>query len=189
MMREHYLMNLMLKGICIMTQPSPKTTLDARYSDSAAVAASWEEAVQILKAAPIYWLSTVRPDGRPHVTPLIAVWDGDAMVICTGAEERKYRNLEANDACVITTGESNAYVRGFDVIVEGHAQRVSDDVDLRNLAALYLEKYGSDWQFDVQDGAFEHGGHRALVFRIAPEVAFGFHRGARAAQTRWVFGS
>jgi hypothetical protein len=29
--------------------------------------------------ADTFWLSTVRPDGRPHLTPLIAVWHGDAI--------------------------------------------------------------------------------------------------------------
>ncbi len=28
--------------------------------------------------------STVRPDGRPHVTPLLAVWADDALHFCTG---------------------------------------------------------------------------------------------------------
>jgi hypothetical protein len=33
--------------------------------------------------AEVHWLSTVRPDGRPHVAPLIAVWVDDALVFCT----------------------------------------------------------------------------------------------------------
>jgi len=33
----------------------------------------WPEAREHLEMAELYWLTTVRGDGRPHVTPLIAV--------------------------------------------------------------------------------------------------------------------
>jgi hypothetical protein len=162
------------------------TALDVRYSDPSATAESWDDAIAILESAPIFWLTTVRPDGRPHVTPLIAVWHDDALHICTGAEEVKARNLAANDACVLTTG-SNAYETGLDIVVEGHAVRVTQAGTLERLAAAYLAKYGPDWAFDVDGDAFEHGGHRALDYRIALDVAFGFRRGASASQTRWTF--
>jgi hypothetical protein len=72
-------------------------------------------------------------------------------------------------------------------VVEGHAVRVTQAGTLERLAAAYLAKYGPDWAFNVDGDAFEHGGHRALVYRIAPDVAFGFRRGASASQTRWTF--
>ncbi|QFG25164.1 pyridoxamine 5'-phosphate oxidase family protein [Actinomadura sp. WMMB 499] len=34
---------------------------------------SWPEARRLLEDAELYWLATVRADGRPHVTPLIGV--------------------------------------------------------------------------------------------------------------------
>ncbi|MFB7546034.1 DUF6191 domain-containing protein [Streptomyces sp. NPDC056154] len=37
-------------------------------------------------------MSTVRPDGRPHVTPLIGVWSQSALYFSTGASERKGLN-------------------------------------------------------------------------------------------------
>jgi hypothetical protein len=40
-----------------------------------------------------FWLSTARPDGRPHVTPFIAVWLDEALWFCTGADELKAKNL------------------------------------------------------------------------------------------------
>jgi hypothetical protein len=51
--------------------------------------------------------STVRPDGRPHVTPLIAVWHAGALWFATGPEERKARNLAENPSCVLTPGRSD----------------------------------------------------------------------------------
>lgn len=49
---------------------------------------SWPEARQVLEAAGTDWLSTMRPDGRPHVTTLIAVWNGDALYCSTGPVEQ-----------------------------------------------------------------------------------------------------
>jgi hypothetical protein len=51
----------------------PVTTLDQRFSDPAATAASWDETSKALESAGVFWISTVRADGRPHVTPLVAV--------------------------------------------------------------------------------------------------------------------
>jgi predicted pyridoxine 5'-phosphate oxidase superfamily flavin-nucleotide-binding protein len=53
---------------------APVTTLDQQYSDPAAVAAGWEETRGVLETAELFWLSTVRADGRPHVTPVVAAW-------------------------------------------------------------------------------------------------------------------
>lgn len=60
----------------------PVTTLDQRFSQTDASAASGDATRQELESAELFWISTVRADGRPHVTPLVAVWaDGP----CTSA--------------------------------------------------------------------------------------------------------
>ena len=108
----------------------------------------------MLADAAIYWISTVRADGRPHVTPVIAVWRDWALHVSTGPEEQKHRNLMSNPNVVVTTG-TNEWT-GLDVVVEGTAARVSDDGALRDLAAAWEKKYGEKWHFDVADGAFRH---------------------------------
>ena len=172
-----------------MARTQPVAELDAGFSSDGAVPTEWAEARRRAGEAQVYWLSTVRPDGRPHVTPLIAVWLGDAMYFCTGPEERKARNIAANPHCVLTTG-CNQLGEGLDIVVEGEAIRVTDDATLRRVAANYESKYGEDWHFDVNDGGFEGGatgaGNRALVFRVAPVTAFGFGKG-EYSQTRWRF--
>jgi hypothetical protein len=72
-------------------------------------------------------------------------------------------------------------------VVEGDAVRVSDEAKLRRLAGAYESKYGSDWHFDVRDGAFAHEGGVALVYEVAPTKAFGFRKGGEFSQTRWRF--
>ena len=54
-----------------MTQPV--TELDARFSDPAAVAADWDQTRRTLEDAELFWIVTVRADGRPHATPLVGV--------------------------------------------------------------------------------------------------------------------
>ena len=57
----------------------PVTELDSRFSEPNAVATSWDETRRTLEGAEIFWISTVRVDGRPHVTPLVAIWSDDAV--------------------------------------------------------------------------------------------------------------
>ena len=52
----------------------PTAKVDPRYTVVGADAIDWAEGLEILKEAPVSWVSTVRPDGRPHVTPLITVY-------------------------------------------------------------------------------------------------------------------
>lgn len=171
-----------------MTTTIPTTELDPDFSESHAQATSWDDALKVLREAGIFWLSTVRPDGRPHVTPLIAVWVDDALYFSTGEHERKRKNLGENPHCILTTG-CNTYEKGLDIVVEGDAVRVINEGQLRGVAAAYEAKYGPDWHFDVHNDAFEAGGHEAWVYRVSPVTAFGFSRSDGSGQTRWRFPS
>ncbi|MEU9094266.1 pyridoxamine 5'-phosphate oxidase family protein [Streptomyces sp. NPDC048428] len=170
-----------------MSASEPVTELDPRYSSPGAVPSPWAGAQRLLTDAELYWLSTVRPDGRPHVTPLIGVWWQGALHFCTGSEERKARNLAANDEVVLTTG-SNSWSAGLDVVVEGRAERVTDADRLAGLAEAWKAKYGPVWHFDVADGAFVGSqDNRAEVFAVSPRTVFGFGKGDPFTQTRWRF--
>jgi nitroimidazol reductase NimA-like FMN-containing flavoprotein (pyridoxamine 5'-phosphate oxidase superfamily) len=163
----------------------PVTELDRRYGEPDAVATAWDDARRTLETAELSWLSTVRPDGRPHVTPLITVWRDGAVHFCSGAAERKTRNIAENSHVVLTTGTS-ALHGGLDVVVEGAAERVTEPATLRELAAAWEHKYGAEWHFDVEDGGFGGDGGVALVFRVEPATVFGFGKGPYS-QTRWRF--
>lgn len=73
---------------------------------------------------------------------------------------------------------------GFDLMVEGTAVRVTDEVRLQELTRAYVEKYGDDWRFEVRDGAFVGDGGTALVFAVAPRTVFGFAKGDPFGRTR-----
>jgi general stress protein 26 len=160
------------------------------FSEPDATPTPWAAAVEHLRTADTYWLSTVRPDGRPHVTPLIAVWHADALWFTTGPGERKARNLAENPACVLTTGSSDLVEGALDIVLEGRAEQVTDDAALEPVATAYAHKYPSGpWNFVVRDGAFSDldAGGRAIVFRVRPVRGLGFRKGDHYSQTTWRF--
>jgi nitroimidazol reductase NimA-like FMN-containing flavoprotein (pyridoxamine 5'-phosphate oxidase superfamily) len=157
----------------------PHAQLDPRFSEPNATATPWEDVQGVLDHAELFWISTVRGDGRPHVVPLPAVWTDDALHFCTGAEEQKGVNLARDPRCALTTG-NNAWKSGLDVVVEGEAVQVVDEDELRRLAGLWYSKYDGDWDYEVRDRAFFHDGGAALVFRVEPSKILSFAKGAFA---------
>src|SRR6266508_3084439 len=101
-----------------MTQQSPKTDVHPDYSDPKATATPWYDAEALLDKAEIFWLSTVRPDGRPHVTPLIAVWLDGTLYFGTGARERKAKDTAENPHVILTTGRNTMREDGLDIVIE-----------------------------------------------------------------------
>ncbi|MCX2971853.1 MULTISPECIES: pyridoxamine 5'-phosphate oxidase family protein [Streptomyces] len=167
----------------------PVAELDARFSDGAARPTPWPVAAERLAAAEVYWLTTVRADGRPHVTPLIGVSVDETLHFCTGPGEQKARNLERDAHCVVTTG-NGTLDDGEDLVVEGEAVRVADEARLGRLAREYAAKYGPRWAFAVRDGRLVPPGgvgEPAVAFAVVPTRAFGFAKGERFGQTRWRF--
>jgi nitroimidazol reductase NimA-like FMN-containing flavoprotein (pyridoxamine 5'-phosphate oxidase superfamily) len=168
---------------------TPVTRLDSRYSDPAAVAASWEDTLKALEGAELFWITTVRADGRPHVTPLVAVWVDGAIHFCTGDTEVKYRNLTANPHVVMTTG-CNGWDGGLDVVVEGTAARTTDHGTLARLAEAWHTKWDGRWQFEARDGAFTDsggGGGRAEVFSVTPVKIYAHAKGDPFGATTHTF--
>jgi len=164
-----------------MGRVEPATALSDQYNSPGAKRTPWIDANDYLEGARIYWLATVRPDGRPHVTPLFSVWVDDALYFCTGVNERKAKNLACNAQCAILTGCNTA--EGLDVVVEGAAVRMTDLATLERVAARYASKY--NWHYTIRDQAFFGPGGAALVFEVQPSTAFGFGKGDDFSQTRW----
>jgi general stress protein 26 len=160
----------------------PTAEIDRRFSDPEADPTPWSEAVDVLEKAELYWLTTVRNDGRPHVTPLIGVTEDGVVHFCTGLGEQKARNLEHNDQVALTTG-NNSWAQGLDIVVEGAAVRVTDQEALQRLADAYEAKYGSEWHFDVGDGEFVMSEGAAAVFRIEPAKVLAFAKEPHAQTT------
>jgi nitroimidazol reductase NimA-like FMN-containing flavoprotein (pyridoxamine 5'-phosphate oxidase superfamily) len=172
----------------VTTGMEPVAEQDIRFGDPDSSPTPWAAALGVLETAELYWIATVRDDGRPHVTPLPAVWDDDRLHFCTGPAEQKAVNLARNRHVTLTTG-CNRWKEGLDVVVEGDAVQVTGDSRLRVLADLWRSKYHGEWDFAVEGGVFRHGdGGSALVFEVVPTKVLAFAKG-RFAQTRYRFGS
>ena len=169
-------------------------TIDPRYGNATATPPAWAEIERLLTDAQLYWIITVRADGRPHAVPLVGVWQDGAFAFCTGPQEQKQRNLDANAHVAVTTGSTgaNGWDSGEDVVVEGTAVRVTDFESLQALAAAWSAKYGDDWRFEVRGQEFvevsDSGGSTeggAWVYRVAPQKVIVF--GGEHGQTTYRF--
>ncbi|MGF7237283.1 MAG: pyridoxamine 5'-phosphate oxidase family protein [Frankia sp.] len=166
-----------------MSQFAPTTELNKHFSQPEATARSWSEVDAALSAAEIFWLSTVRRDGRPHVTPLTAIWLDGVLYFCTGRAEQKAKNLLADPRCILTTG-TNQLRSGLDVVVEGTAVRVTARDQLTRLAEIWKAKL--DWDFEVGDSGFrDPDGRDGLVFGVPPAKILAFGKGDPFSQTRY----
>ena len=166
----------------------PVTEIDPRFSDPNAAATEWSETLRIISGAELFWISTVRADGHPHVTPLVAVWLDGALHFTTGAQEQKALNLSANPHVALTTG-CNSWQDGVDVVVEGHATQVTDHARLARLAEAWRAKWNGSWQFEAGNGVFRHpGGGEASVYAVKPVKVLAFAKGdGRFCHTRHLF--
>jgi hypothetical protein len=163
-----------------MTEPKVEFTGD--FSEPDATAVPWARVDAVLTESEMFWLSTVRADGRPHVTPLPAIWLGGVLNFCVGPLEQKAVNLRANPSCVLTTG-TNLIRSGLDVVVEGVAERVTAQATLVELAARWKSKL--DWDYGVGDGVFiNSAGSDAFVFGVAPVKVLSFGK-SPFSQTRY----
>ncbi|WP_199515102.1 pyridoxamine 5'-phosphate oxidase family protein [Nucisporomicrobium flavum] len=162
----------------------PTAELNGDFSEPGTAAVPWAKIERLLEDSEMFWLSTVRPDGRPHVTPLPAVWWEGVLHFCTGDQEQKSANLVRNPAVVLTTGV-NRLREGVDVIVEGTAVRVTDRHRLTALAGLWKSKL--DWDYEVGSDAFrDPDGRTGWVFGVAPAKVLSFGK-SPYTQTRYRF--
>lgn len=181
-----------------MTDKAPKTEVMARAGKGSASRKKagntkpyrWAGAKRYLTTGQgWYWLSTVRPDGAPHVMPVLALWSGSAIYVCSKRTARKSRDLEANGHCVVTAERDDVHL-----IFEGHATRVEDEATLRRASKAFKkilkwETRITGEELDAESGAPTSGGPPYAVYEITPTVAFGFPTdGDKFAPTRWRFG-
>ncbi|MGI8417802.1 MAG: pyridoxamine 5'-phosphate oxidase family protein [Nakamurella sp.] len=158
-----------------MSDTTPLPAVDERFGDKGAPATTWDTVRAALDDAELYWLTTVRPNGQPHVTPLIGLWRNGAMHFATGPEEQKARNINGNPRVAVTTG-ANAWAAGLDVVVEGAATRVTDTVELQAVADAIQAKYGDVWTFTVGGAGdiFGDVDNPAYLFRVHPDKVLAF---------------
>jgi PPOX class probable F420-dependent enzyme len=88
----------------------------------------------------IVWLGSVRPDGRPHLTPVWFLWNGADLLIFSKPDQQKIRNLRQNPRVIVALDNTN---QGTDPItLEGEAALL-DEPAVNTTLAEYVAKYGA----------------------------------------------
>ena len=150
----------------------------------------WSRAQQALEGADghvtSHFLSTVRPDGRPHTAAVGALWVHDRFYFVSGPSTRKGKNLAKRPDCVMSVG-----LPGIDLVVEGRASRVTDAPTLERLAKRY-DKQG--WPVKVDGDAFtapynapSAGPPPWYLWELKPATVFGVATREPGGATRWRF--
>ena len=158
------------------------------FSGTEANVRPWAYTVDALRRSQKFTLCTVRADGRPHATPLLAIWVAGGMCFNTGAAEQKAKNLAGNPACIFTTGTPNLV--GEDYVIEGIASVVTDPVRLDALASAFEQAYG--WHVTSEDGTWHampdsiRSGDTQTYF-VRPRIVFAFGNGEPFSETRYHF--
>ncbi|HKY16154.1 MAG TPA: pyridoxamine 5'-phosphate oxidase family protein [Microthrixaceae bacterium] len=148
----------------------------------------WSEATARFSQGGWFWLATVRPDGSPHVMPILAAWADPVLYVVSKDSARKSRNLAAENRCVLTKDAGDLHL-----VIESHARRLEDRDELIRASSAFERVYG--WstsvagdQLDAEFGAPTSGGPPYAVFEITPITAFGFPTdGETTTPTRWRF--
>ena len=150
----------------------------------------WSRALEALESQipqkQTTFLATTRPDGRPHLTGVGALWQDGKVYVVSGPRTRKSLNLGADPHCSVSmTWE------GIDLVIEGTAERVTDDATLQRIAA----RYGREgWPARVEDEAFTYdysapsaGPPPWYLYEITPTTVFGVLSEEPGGATRWRF--
>ena len=126
---------------------------------------------RMLRTEPVLWLSTVRPDGGPHLVPIWFSWNGREIVIASKPGAQKVRNLRANPTAMLALGEAED---DFDVgLIEAVADLpTAPAADL--LPADHLDKYARQLA-ELGLGADEFLATYSQVIRIRPTRFLPWH--------------
>ena len=123
---------------------------------------AWEQVAQRLLDARNYWLCSVRPNGKPHVIPLWAVWEDDKIYFDGSPETRHAKNIAANPRVSVHLESGDQAV-----IIEGLARIMRPPVELAvRLARNYVRKYAASGYAPTPD-QWDHGG----LYEITPRSA------------------
>jgi len=139
----------------------------------------WKWAEDRLNKSRQYWIATTRPDGRPHVMIVWALWMDGVLYFSTGSKSRKAQNLAKNPHCTMCTEQAVEAV-----ILEGVVETETDVARIRDFIRLYEKKY--KWKLGAMaDGLLTL---KEPVFYLRPKMAFGlWEKKFATSATRWIF--
>jgi hypothetical protein len=135
-----------------------------------------------------YWLTTINPDGSPHVTGIGGRYAEGAFWFQSGRRTRKARNLERDPRCVLSVATDE-----FDLVVEGDAGQVTDAPTVAAMAARWAAE---GWPARVDESgraitadynAPSAGAPPWFVYRVTPRAATALRTVDPGGATHWRF--
>ena len=133
----------------------------ARPGYDPSAAATMRRVLPLLADERVVWLSTVRPDGTPHLVPAWFLWDGESLLVWSKPNAVKVRNLRANPKLMVAVGDAHA---DFNVgLIEAHGELEADAA----IPAAFFAKYATD----LADAGLDPSAFRATytqTLRIVP---------------------
>jgi len=139
----------------------------------------WKWAADRLNKSRQYWIATTRPDGRPHVMVVWALWLNGVLYFSTGSKSRKAHNLAKNPQCIMCTDKADEAV-----ILEGMVETERNVEHIRKFIPLYEKKY--KWKLGEMGEDLLN--LKEPVFYLRPRKAFGlWEKNFATTATRWIF--
>ena len=92
-----------------------------------------QEIDQFLEGDHIARIATVRPDGRPHISPVWYLWSEETLFFETEKSTVKARNLRENPNIAITVDVSEGGLRLKYVILEGKIEFIEDQDEVKQI--------------------------------------------------------
>jgi general stress protein 26 len=148
---------------------------------SPSVAMGWEEMDRFLQQKLVARLTSIRPHGYPHTTPLWYLWDGEALWFELGAGERPRQHLRSNPKlCVIIDRDARPeHGDLFDaqgVLIRGTVELSTDETLQEEVSRRVLRRYLGDGGERYLDDILQDGkpGKNRVIAKVIPEHMSGW---------------
>lgn len=135
----------------------------------------WASVRTDLEEAPVYWVASTRPDGRPHVVPRDGIWLDDTWYYGGSPETVHNRNVEKNPSAVVHIGDGMKAI-----IVEGETHFVKTSLEIaEKLSEVNNVKYAhygmtSTPETYTQGGTWALRAKRVIAWNVLFEDATRF---------------
>jgi nitroimidazol reductase NimA-like FMN-containing flavoprotein (pyridoxamine 5'-phosphate oxidase superfamily) len=138
----------------------------------------WAWALERIAGSHYFWLSTVRPNGRPHAMPVWGIWMEEQLWFSSSPGSRKALNLESNPWAVVTTDDATE-----PVVIEGEALRVSNE-DESDKVTAYAASVNTKYETELPVEFFLEN----ATFRLTPDRVIGMtEKEFESSPTKWTF--
>lgn len=134
---------------------------------------AWSDVERKLEDAPVYWIASTRPDGRPHVVPRDGVWLEGALYYGGSPDTVHSRNISHNPNVVVHVGDGiEAIIAEGSIEIEQASEEKA--ARLSDLTFAKYPQYGRPEPEQYTGGVTILRPRRVLAWTFLPEDATRF---------------